>query len=416
MVYRSSFAGFLRRFFIGQGTTEQRVMDLSIGDGALWSIYSSITSPYIVPLAILMLGSTAPVGYIAGIPVIAVPFSQIAAYRLLRRIDDLKAITIITTFLDRIPWIIIAALIFIHTCYFLYLLLGLLLMRSFFASFSGTTWTLWIPGMISEKNRDGYFSTRNMVMKAFGIVGYLIAIAIFISVDGYRYDYFLLFVISFIFSSLSIGIMRLIPAARVRDVYSTSSTGSTELEFILAVLILSIVAFGYYFSQPYITLYLLGRPYLNLGSTVYTVVLIASGILYILSQKLGKIMSMRTGYMATILIAAVSLITLLLILYLMRSPFYVLAIVILMSIPFSVYSLASFNMVISRSSGENRVRRTTYYTISNSVALSAGPIAGNIAYDCIHDVHVMFLLSALILIASIPLSVYLERIRTPRSV
>jgi len=416
MVYRSSVASFLRRFLRGQGTTEQRVMDLSIGDGALWSIYSSITSPYIVPLAILMIGSSAPVGFITGIPVIAVPFSQIAAYRLLRRMDDLKAITIITTFLDRIPWIIIAILIFIHTRYFLYLLLGLLLMRSFFASFSGTTWTLWIPGMISEKNRDGYFSTRNMVMKAFGIVGYLIAIAIFISVDGYRFDYFLMFVISFIFSSLSISIMRFIPSAKVRDVYSTSSTGSTELEFILAVLVLSIVGFAYYFSQPYITLYLLGRPYLNLGSTVYTAVLIASGILYILSQKLGKIMSMRTGYLVTILITAASLAVLFLILYSMRGPFYVMAIVILMSIPFSVYSLASFNMMVSRSSGENRVKRTAYYTLSNSVALSAGPIVGNIAYDYVNDVHTMFLLSALILTVSIPLSIYLGRLGTTHSV
>ncbi|KAA8921921.1 MFS transporter [Thermoplasma sp.] len=416
MVSEAKSIAFLRRFLKGSGNTEQRVMDLSIGDGALWSIYSSITSPYIVPLAILLIGSSAPVGFITGIPVIAVPFSQIAAYRILRRFDDLKSITIVTTFLDRLPWLIIALLIFVHTPYFFYILLALLLMRSFFSSFSGTTWTLWIPGMISERNRDGYFSTRNMVMKAFGIVGYLIAISVFIAVNGYRLDYFIIFVVSFIFSALSINIMRNIPAAKVRDVYSTSSTGSTETEFVLAVLLISLIGFGYYFSQPYITLYLLGKPYLNLGSTIYTAVLIFSGIIYIGSQRLGKVLSLKAGYKITIVIAALLLIVLFTTLYISHASASVVLIVILMSIPVSIYSLASFNMAVSRSSGENRVRRTSYYTISNSIALSAGPIAGNIVYNTIHNLHLMFLISAVILLATVPVSFYIGRFDTTRSI
>ena len=381
MVVHIKRGHFLRRYLLGYGNAEQRVMDLSIGDGALWSIYSSITSPYIVPLAILMLGSSAPVGFITGLPVISVPFSQIAAYRILKKIDDLKTVTIFTTFLDRIPWLFIAILIFIHTQYFLYMLLGLLIMRSFFSSLSGTTWMLWIPGMIGESKRDTYFSTRNMVMKGFGIVGYLIAISVFLLVNGYKTDYFIIFLVSFVFSALSINIMRNIPGAKVRDVYKTASKNSTEIEFLLIIALLSVIGFAYYFSQPYIALYLLGRPYLDIGSTFYTVVLIASGIVYIGSQRVGKIMATRTGYASSMAITLLFLSTLFAVLYFIRTQTLIILVVIFLSLPFSIYSLISFNMTVSRSSGENRVRRTSYYTIANSLALSAGPIAGNIMLE-----------------------------------
>ena len=71
-----------RKWFLGSGTDEEKTMDLSISDGVFWTIYSNMTSPYIVAFSILVIGPTAPVGYIIGIPYLVVPLVNMIVFPL----------------------------------------------------------------------------------------------------------------------------------------------------------------------------------------------------------------------------------------------------------------------------------------------------------------------------------------------
>ena len=125
-----------RKWFLGSGTDEEKTMDLSISDGVFWTIYSNMTSPYIVAFSILVIGPTAPVGYIIGIPYLVVPLAQYFAVKLSRRTVDLRSLTIKITIFDRGVWILIALLVFLRGYLLLsFLMIVLLSVRVFFSSF-----------------------------------------------------------------------------------------------------------------------------------------------------------------------------------------------------------------------------------------------------------------------------------------
>ena len=102
------------KWFLGSGTDEEKTMDLSISDGVFWTIYSNMTSPYIVAFSILVIGPTAPVGYIIGVPYLVVPLAQYFAIKSSRRTVDLTSLTIKITIFDRVVWILIAFLVFLR--------------------------------------------------------------------------------------------------------------------------------------------------------------------------------------------------------------------------------------------------------------------------------------------------------------
>ncbi|BAB59358.1 TVG0222877 [Thermoplasma volcanium GSS1] len=400
MVFASSIKDVIIRLFLGSGTTEERVMDLSIGDGVLWAIYSSLTQQYVIPLAIFLFGTVAPVGFITGIPLLAVPFSQLSAYWILKKIDNLKVVTIITTFLDRLPWLLIAILILFRPAYFLYIFIALLIIRAFFASLSGTTWTLWVPGLISEEKRDRYFSVRNMAMRASGLIGYFIAMLVFIFIKFHGFDYFTIFTVSFLFSSASIAIMKKIPEAKTNDVKITSKKTYTSQKFFILLFTVSIFALGYNFSQPYILLFILGKDYLNSSSIIYTFLLIAGSLVFIASQKLGYNLISRYGYGKSLLISSIILSMTVFAWIFVRNIIEAMILFSLSSIPVSVYSLSGFNFVVSGSGGEGRVKRTSLYTLFNSISTAVGPIIANLVYVKVENILDIFLISSAILMVA----------------
>jgi len=122
------------RFTSGEGNIEKKVMDLSLSDGVLWSVYSSITSNYLVPLTIFILGSKDPAGLIVGIPLFIVPVAQYFAYHKSRVTCDLRRTTLFITFLDRVLWLPLVLLLFLNIqfIYEVIFIIAFLSLRTFF--------------------------------------------------------------------------------------------------------------------------------------------------------------------------------------------------------------------------------------------------------------------------------------------
>ena len=394
------------RFTRGEGNVEKKVMDLSMSDGVLWSVYSSITSSYLVPLTIFILGSRDPAGLIVGFPLFIVPVAQYFAYHKSRVTSDLRRTTLFITFLDRILWLPLILLLFLNIpfVYDVIFIITFLSARTFFASFSGTTWTLWVPFLISESKRNEYFSKRNFYMKIFSLIGFLIGIGIFSLNIHEKIQYTVLIVISLIFSTASLLVMRNIPSSNlINERYSGKSGWNRSFLLFLA----GIGLFGLIYSGliTYFQYYLIDKNYLGMPVAYYSILMIIISLSFILSQIFWGRLANNIGNSKSLLIAGILLFCIPLLLIIYHSFISAVAASILFGMVISNSSLNIFNEMLRRASNE-KVKSVSSYNTLQSLSQGSGPIIGNvILLNSHYDIFTLFtwflvlsLLSILILL------------------
>lgn len=379
------------RFTSGEGNIEKKVMDLSLSDGVMWSVYSSITSNYLVPLTIFILGSKDPAGLIVGIPLFIVPLAQYFAYHKSRVTSDLRRTTLFITFLDRVLWLPLVLILFLNIqfIYEVIFIITFLSLRTFFASFSGTTWTLWVPFLITESKRNGYFSKRNFYMKIFSLVGFLIGIGIFSLNILERIQYTILIVISLIFSTASLLIMRNIPSSNlINESYSQKSSWNRSFLLFLAGMGL----FGLIYSGmiTYFQYYIIDKNYLGMPVSYYSILMILVSLSFILSQIFwGKVANI-IGNSKSLIIAGILLFFIPILLIIDHSFISAVASSILFGLVLSNSSLNIFNEMLRKASNE-KVRSVSSYNTIQSLSQGSGPIIGNaILLTSHYDIFTVF--------------------------
>lgn len=365
----------------GSSDVVKTTENLSITDGAFWAIYSSMTTPFLVPLVIIVLGSNAPIGYVVGIPVLLVPLAQYLSQKASRTARDLKALTILITLFDRLLWIPIILMVFVHG-YFdkIFLLVILLSLRTFFASFSGTTWTLWVPTVVPPEDRALYFSRRGFIMKIFSLVGYVLALGIFLRIPDEITALLIVFTTgSLLFSSLSLYFMGRIPSFSLSsdDRKPGTQPGSRFMRYLAFTVIWST---GYGMVLPYLQLYVISGNFLAQSETFYTILFIAISLASISSQlfwgrfsgKYGNTVSiLLTGVMST-LATGVFLFTM--------NPLTIFLPAILYGSAQSGITLAMFNEMVARSIN-SRIKAVSAYNLGQSLSAAFGPILANFLFD-----------------------------------
>lgn len=354
-------------------------MNLSITDGIFWTVYSNMTSPYLVAFSLLIIGPAAPVGYIIGVPYLIVPLAQYIAVKISRKSPDLRDLTIRITFFDRIVWIAIAFLAFLKGFLLLSLLLIILLsFRTFFSSFSGTTWTSWVPGAIGSKKRNLYFSRRNFYLRFFSLVGYGISSFIFFLLGDTKEAYMTLFLGSIIFSTVSLLVMRNIPRfTPEKEEGNVAEAAKKMLPYLLFTLLTGI---GLSAFSPYLQLYILSSDFLHLSPVVYTLVITVIAISAMSSQIYwGKIIE-RIGNIRAILISGILLSTVPILTIFAGSLVLIFPEVILLGLMQSGFTLAAFNELISKSE-KRRISGISVYSVVQSLSVALGPILANLIFQ-----------------------------------
>jgi MFS family permease len=368
----------LRRYVKGEGIEEKRVKDLSLSDGILWSVYSSATSSYLVPLTFFILKSKDPAGIIIGVPFLVVPIAQFFAYHHSKVASDLRRTTLIMTLLDRVLWLPLVLLLFIRIPFIddvVYIILFLSL-RTFFASFSGTTWTLWVPFLVPIGERNQYFSIRNFYMKIFSLVGLLIGIGIFSVSLGERLQFTFLILISLLFSTASLLIMRNIPSSNLRN-ESTMTKDSRNKHFVFLLGSVGLFVLSYSGLLTYFQLYLVDKNYMHVPMTFYSALMILISFSFIISQiYLGKLANI-IGNSRSLIIGGVLLLAVPLLLVFSRSIQAAIAESILFGVVQSISSLNIFNEMLLRAS-DRKVKSVSSFNTVQSLALGSGPVLGNI--------------------------------------
>ncbi len=396
----------LRRFTRGDGSAERKVMDLSLSDGVLWSVYSSITSYYLVPITIFILGVKDPVGLIVGIPFLIVPLAQLFAYKKAKKTNDLRKTTLLITLMDRILWLPLVFFIFIRISFYIDVLSIILILsiRTFFASFSGTTWTLWVPFLISPEKRNRYFSLRNSYMKVFSLIGLFIGTAIFATNMGKMNQYALLIIISLIFSSASLLIMRNIPTSNLIN-ESAGSRGSLDKKFILflsSIGLFILVSSGF---VTYFQYFLIDTRFLHLSLTLYSWIMIIISISYIVSQIFWGRIANIIGNAISLTIGMGLFVLLIVLLVFFNSIISVFASAIILGIVQSNTSLNIFNEMLKRASAK-KVKSVSSYNTIQSLAQGGGPIIGN-ALMIVFTFNIHYLFISFVVLAFISLILFI---------
>ena len=395
------FKNYLIPFFVPDKDVVTATEKLSISDGSFWAVYSSMTTPFLVPFSLLLLGVNAPIGYITGIPVFLVPLAQFVSVKMTRRSDNLKDLTVMITFLDRLLWIPVVLLIFVPG-YFdkLVLILILLSLRTFFASASSTTWTLWVPTIIPEGSRNRYFAKRNFVMKIFSLIGYFIALLIFAGISDYTIAIATVFLTGvLIFSSISLMIMTRMPIFSL-SIEDRTKGGKIRTEFKSFIFFIIIFYVGSSMVMPYFQLYMISSNFLNLSASVYTFIFILVSVSAIISQLYWGKFADKYGLRFTILLnLGITLLSTLLII--MSTNFFdILVPSILIGVTQSGLGLTLFNEMIGRSVN-TRIRSISFYNLFQSLASASGPILANLAFVySSSDIRMIFIISFILVLVS----------------
>ncbi len=378
--------------------------NLSISDGAFWAVYSSMTGLYVVPLSILLLGPNAPVGYIMGLPVLLVPLAQHISIKVSRKVEDLKRLTVIITFFDRLLWVPVVFLVFIsgYDVRFIFLII-LLSLRTFFASFSGTTWTLWVPTVIPGDQRTTYFAKRNTIMKIFSVFGYLFALGLFLRIPDKTIAIISVMLIgSLVFSTISLFIMTRIPSFRLSQV-DRNSNGKISEHFSRFLIFSSIWALGSSIVMPYFQLMIVSREYLGETQIFYTVIFLILSTAAILTQLWWGSLSRKSGNLTTIFASGAIYVVGVTTLFFIVTPLIAIIPAILMGAGSSGMQLAMFNEMVARSEA-SRIRSVSSYNLYYTLASALGPISANLAFNIKgFSLFSVFMLSLLLMAASLVL-------------
>ena len=400
-IQKENLRNYITSSFVPDNDIIRSTEKLSISDGSFWAIYSSMTSPFLVPLSILLFGQNAQIGYITGIPVFLVPLAQFYAVKFTKISENLKNLTVIITLLDRLLWIPVILLIFLPDYLEKFVLIIILLsLRTFFASASSTTWTLWVPTIIPSTSRNSYFSKRNFIMKIFSLIGYFIALLIFAGIPDYTIAIMTVFLTGvLVFSSISLLIMTRMPpfTLPVEERNDHKKIGGNFRFFIVFILIFYL---GSSMLMPYYQLYILSSSYLNLSAYNYTIIFIIISISAIISQLYWGKIADKYGLRKSIVINLV--LTLLAIALIIESKdlFEILVPSILMGVTQSGLGLTIFNEMIGRSMN-SRIKSISTYNLFQSIASASGPIIANFLFNCNQShIDLIFIISFILVLIS----------------
>ncbi len=396
-----NFKKTLKEYFLPRGSKEKAAMNLSITDGSLWSVYSNMTTPYIVPFVVFLIGSNAPIGLITGIPVLITPIAQLFAYRYSERTKNIRNLTVMITFLDRFIWIPLALLsLFEGYSFLVYLIITLLSLRFFFAYFSGTTWTLWVPSLIKKKHRPAYFSFRNFMMGIFGLLGYILALLIFYFTENAKiYSFLIVFLVGFVFSMASLLVMKSIPNYPIekRKNYQTVKTIKRFSHFMLFVFIWFL---GYEMSQPYFSLYIVGNRFLNAGNEWFSIIFLIIALSTISTQIYWGKFILKYSAARAIILSGIVLGIMPFVWFAIKSVYLLLIPAVFMGVFGGGVTLAIFNEMLNNTD----VKRVKYISIYNAlqpIAFGLGPILGNGLFDYGSNIFLVFLSSSAIMFAAV---------------
>lgn len=266
----------------------QRGLRSVIKDGLTTQMMGTLTGGvFLVAFALKLGASNLVIGLLAAIPPLAQLF-QIPAIYLVEKYRVRRAISVMTSAVSRLFWLVIALVPFLVSPEVaLTVLLMALLLYSAFAAIGNCSWNSWMRDLVPQNQLGSFFSKRMRLAAALGIPLALTA-GIFIDYWKTRFPtselhgYSILFFLGFFAGMLGVYFIssipepRMVPIVDAPPVYKLISQPFKSTNFKHLTTFLGSWNFAVNLAAPFFTVYMLNRLHLNLS--VITAFLVLSQI------------------------------------------------------------------------------------------------------------------------------------------
>ncbi|NLK08061.1 MAG: MFS transporter [Firmicutes bacterium] len=261
--------------FAGVSGEIQKDLNLSIREGALNTVFSTvITGSFLVGFALELGATKAQIGLLAALPPMLNVVQILGSY-FVTKVGSSKRVCVLSAGLYRLVWLCIALIplmMFWSTGQWgaVTVLIAFLTVASLFASLSGVAWMTWVTELVPESVRGRFFGRRNMIASAAGMVASLAAAQF---IDGWQMSQstssgrLMGFTILF-GAGLAFGIVGLLGLSRISDVKLSNSGSESSFwqdirrpfkdqGFLRWILFSTIWAFAVGVGSPFFDVYLL---------------------------------------------------------------------------------------------------------------------------------------------------------------
>jgi MFS family permease len=149
----------------------QKGLKLVIGDGLATEAMTALTGgTFLVAMALLMGASNFQIGLLAALPTFTNIF-QLLSIWLVRRYNNRRAVSVICSYLARIPLLVVGALALLFPRQELVtLVIGMLFFLYFFGSIAGPAWNAWMKDLVPERMLGAYFSKRSRYSQLLSVI------------------------------------------------------------------------------------------------------------------------------------------------------------------------------------------------------------------------------------------------------
>jgi MFS family permease len=125
---------------------------------------------FLIALALYLGASNFQIGLLAALPTVTNLFQLISVW-LVRKWQNRRLVTVVNSFLARVPLLFIGLLPFLdlHDAA-MKLLLLLIFFHYLFSSIAGPSWNAWMKDLVPEESLGAYFSRRNTYTQSFNVI------------------------------------------------------------------------------------------------------------------------------------------------------------------------------------------------------------------------------------------------------
>lgn len=362
-------------------------------EASYFGIFDGLTTPFIIPFALLLGATNSYIGLIAALPYIASVIAQIPSVKvseLYQNREKLTAYFSALSVLAFIPILFLSVLGLNTITYFVFFVL--LHYIFFFARIP--LWTSIVAEVIPKDKYGIFFSKRFMRLGLFSLTFSIVA--------GFYLDLFnkrpiafaVMFLVAILFGLLSIYyFMQVKDAIKTHVNFELSEFFKLKKEFKMFLVFICIYNFAFMFASPFFSVYMLKD--LGLSYSYYVIFSAVSTLATIFGQRHWGLITDRFGdkRVATIAVAGTSLVPLLFLFINKTNTVWIILIFLISGISWAAFDLSSFNLLLDLTDKKRRTVQIAEYHMITSIPLIISPLISGFV-----SMHVNFILKGIPLI------------------
>ncbi len=342
-----------------------------------------LTLTYTTPYALAMKASTTQIGFLTGIPYLAMVLTQLFSPLLVERVGSRKLFILPVAFLHGLMWLPILLIPYLFPSKEVWWLIAFVTLGTAFDALSNAPWNSMMADLVPEEVRGRYFSSRNRINSLVAMIFSIIAGSVLqILTRNVFIGFAAIFAGAMVSRCLSVYFLSqmveppvIVPKTKQPGIFELSLTlGSTNTgKFILYN---ALIYFTVYFSAPFFSVYMLRD--LKFNYVTYVIVHATATLATMVFMPFWGKWIDRSGSIRVLKVASLFLPIVPIVWLGSGNVYYICGAQVLSGFAWSAYLLASSIFLYYAAPAENRTRYLALFNALMFAGISMGSLIGGI--------------------------------------